>query len=836
MVLTEVKINNVDVTSVLLSYNYERTYGNFLPEINLRFHKNVFNLVVVQTGMTLTVKRGFASATEDFVFSGYIEKYDVEGGVIDVTGIDKLWNMVRGEVTKIYTIDGAEAGVISDIFTDLVTTYAGLNADSGTVQDTGTVIVLNQFVCNHADVFERCKALANIVDYQFYYRADTDKVYFEPEGFTLNPIVLTVGDNIIGIPKWETDNSEMANNLTVAGAFQEVETTASGQIGVTSGFATTGITLAYEPISVKVYGDASSPPTTLLTGGVPDSTESFDYSVDKGNKKILPPSGGSFTSSHYYQVNYSLNAPVSVNLYDQNSIDAYGEFQKTVTFTDIRGIADAESRGLNYLNKYKEPFIYSTLKIKLDSSYGLKAGQRVRIIDNKNVPSRDLLLVITAIRTRYPGDYDEIDVGDRPWRISEYQAKTYEKLKRQEEKEFANTEIVNNLVSIDNNVNSPLILENFYKDVYTQTVSGTGSFILGNNSYDVLGTNLLGDAGTGAETLHWRACGNNYYREDFGTTDFKDTTLMTATWTPGTGLVFGTGDDSSAHYHLNNDLTDDSTNSYDGTAVGSPSYSTGKLNEGLVVDGNDGFYTSTSLTVKNQTQISISVWVKFSSLSGTQIIYHEPINASTSTRFSLRLSSGELLLSGRASDGDGLTTFVTTSGISLSTGAWYHIVGVYNANGDSIIYVNGVEQATNDTSANGAFTNTDPSAATRVCIDNDGSNGVNGVVDELSVFVGRVLQYYEVLYAYNAGSGRENPWEIAQSNSIDYNNGTVSSAKMTVTGGTSDCDYYLSANASDFEEITSASTHTFTNTGTSLKWAVVGYNATITRLIVEDHH
>lgn len=539
--LTQVEIDGVNVTADLISYSFEDTYGDSLPEITLRFVRRIKDKVTLSAGLTLEVWQGYVTATDEKIFSGYVEKHELEGGIVELTGITKLWDMVRSEVNHTYdsTID-ASAGVISEIFKDLVTTYAGLSADATTIQDSGTTIIYDKFPCLHTDPFERGWALAQILGWQFYYRADTDKVYFEPQGFTNNSTVLTVGNNVIGVPKWQNDITEMANDITFVGAFQEVETTESGRIGTTAGYTTTGITIEYEPVSVKVYGDSSNPPTTLKTGGQPDSSESFDYYVDKNQKKILPASGTTFTTNDYYEIRYSFKAPIPIRLYDQPSIDTYGRFKKTVTLKDVRSVADAEQRGTNHLEKYKTPFVYTTLKVKNTSSVALRSGQRIRIVDNVNSPAKDVTLLINKVRYRYPADYIEIDVGDRYWRLAEFQANVLEKLKRIMEDEYANSEISNELISIDNKSLSPVTNRSSLKS-YTQTVSGTDIFILGHSTYGLLGTGHLGDTDLGAAVDHSTHWTENTYVEDFRDDDYKDAST-TATWNTTTKeLTFTSG-------------------------------------------------------------------------------------------------------------------------------------------------------------------------------------------------------------------------------------------------------------------------------------------------------
>ena len=531
--LQQTKINNVNVDAYIVGWEVERVFGEAISQVSIKPLKTATDAVTLANGQTIEIWRGWATATEEKVFDGYIEKYEVEGGIIKITGLDKAWDLVRKEVTHTYdkNID-ASAGVISEIFEDLVETYGGLTAN---MQDSGTTIIIDKFVCNHTDIFERCKKLAEILDWQIYYDSKAGTVHFEPKGYTTNTNTLTVGSNIIQVPKWNYDITEMVNDVTVVGAYQEVETTESGRIGTTTGYTTTGIDIAYEPISVKVYGDAANPPTTLKVGGTPDSTTTYDYYVDKNQKKLYPKGGTTFTTNDYYEIRYSLAAPIPIHMWNQTSITTYGQFRKTVTFTDIRTVADAENRSTNYLVKYSTPFVYTTLKVKNVSTYGLNVGQLLRVVDSVSSPSVDNWLMINRHRIRYPADYDELEVGDKYWRLSEWQANVEEKLKRLAEGEFKNQDIITELVTMDNTTDRPIYTEPRYRKLMTETyVDANKVLIYDNSSHCTLGTgnNKWGTSATafGAETNVFIQQYNNSYTENFYDTDFKDA-ASTCTWT-----------------------------------------------------------------------------------------------------------------------------------------------------------------------------------------------------------------------------------------------------------------------------------------------------------------
>lgn len=536
VMLTQVEINGTDVTSHIVNYELERTYGYAISQITISTLKTIDTLLALETGQTIVVYRGWTVATEEKIFDGYIESFVPEGGKITINGKDKLWDLVRKEVTHTYDKDiDASAGKISEMFKDLVETYGGLTAE---VQDSGTITVLDKFVCNHTDIFERCQALNKIMDWQFYYKPDTGKVYFEPQGYVSNSTVLTVGDNIYQVPKWTYDNTEMANDIIVVGAYQEIETTESGRIGTTAGYTTDYYKLDFKPISVRVYMDASSPPTTLKVGGIPTSTETYDYYVNVNESasntdpdwryKIMPAVGTSFNSNDYAETRYSHAVSIPIHMYTQASIDKYGNFSKTVTYTDIRTISDAEMKGNNYLIKYSTPFIYASLKVKNDSTYGLNVGQLIKVVDQISTPTVNSYLLITKYTIRYPSDYDEVLAGDKTWRLATWQASVEERLKRIAEEQLTSTDIVLELVSFDNTSLFPITTSPRYRWITRKDGTvGTDNFILGTS---LLGTGKLGDFGEVTATNHFIQQYQNIYTETFYDTDFEDADNTTGTW------------------------------------------------------------------------------------------------------------------------------------------------------------------------------------------------------------------------------------------------------------------------------------------------------------------
>ena len=129
MVLTEVKINSVDFGDYLLSWEEGEDFGSNVSECTIVLSPNA---PVVTVGQSVTVKRGSTTSTDEFVFDGTIDVVERSVGSVVVKALDKLSDLIKKEVTKVYDINDSFGGKISDIFLDLVNTFGGgtLVADS----------------------------------------------------------------------------------------------------------------------------------------------------------------------------------------------------------------------------------------------------------------------------------------------------------------------------------------------------------------------------------------------------------------------------------------------------------------------------------------------------------------------------------------------------------------------------------------------------------------------------------------------------------------------------------------------------------------------------------
>ena len=83
-------------------------------------------------------------------------------------------------------------------------------------------------------------------------------------------------------------------------------------------------------------------------------------------------------------------------------------------------------------------------------------------------------------------------------------------------------------------------------------------------------------------------------------------------------------------------------------------------------------------------------------------------------------------------------------------------------------------------------------------------------------------------------------YKEAISKSIDYNNGTVTRARLTATivsTGDYAVSFFMTANGTDWEQVDNGVEYVFINTGSDLRWKIGGSGAfKVTKLIINITH
>lgn len=386
--------------------------------------------------------------------------------------------------TTVTAIDSyTQLSLTADIFTAVDEEYMIYKTSTGPcIQDSGITNVLTDYDCQDADPFERCRKLAETLNWVFYYRADSDFVYFEPKDYVLNTNSLTVGTNVIEIPDWEYDRSEMINSLKIDGIQIKVS---DAEVFVGDDTAVLFLlTWPPEDINGVWYADdvdfnaTQVLPSQLLVGGIVGDTRVHDYEVDQKGSSIIftsfTPATPSGTNKNIL-VDYNYFLPSYFEKSDPTSISTYGTYAKKITFTDLYAKDAAEQRANNILEKYKEPFVSANLKRNWTLGLNYSPGQAVHVHDTINVPNVDEDMFILRVIENWPESTTELEVGDKQYKIEEFYANMVERMKRLEEKTSGThqayiTDWQTNSISFDMQLVS---VEVELRDLFGALISGT---------------------------------------------------------------------------------------------------------------------------------------------------------------------------------------------------------------------------------------------------------------------------------------------------------------------------------------------------------------------------
>jgi len=441
--LKQIKINNVDVSADVRTYFYDEFARGEIAYFEGEFKSSLTTThSTLQIGQTIEVQEGWLSATENRVFKGPILNISKTSTGYKIVAHDMMHHAISNQVTALYDSSvHSTAGVVSEIAKDLVNNYTPLTADSVSVQNSGTENVLPLFPCDGADVYERLKALANAIEYQVYYCARDDKVHFEEEGFEDNTGTIFVGganSMVSNVPEWQEDLTEIINEVALRGATISTSNTES----FNGDGSTTDFTLEFEPTDVKVSVDSGSG-FVEQTGGIEDSTETFDYSLDVLNKKVKFVTAP-VTGTNNVQVEYFYLRPTTVLDEEEDSKTQYGiTSARTFTFSDIPSVADMEIRARSILEKRAYAPEYTTLQIKPSAIRELDvwAGQRIGVVDTIN--DKNVSVIVVAKRTHWPDRAMELQVSTKLFNPTDVEEGILARLKRLEEGLAKNTDLLN---------------------------------------------------------------------------------------------------------------------------------------------------------------------------------------------------------------------------------------------------------------------------------------------------------------------------------------------------------------------------------------------------------
>jgi hypothetical protein len=538
------------------SFSHKKQTSSTIDTTSLRLSRTYDSIFDIGDDVSI----GYHDALDAFVvdFNGDVTAKDVnEELALEVESYD-------GRIFRTdYQTEIHEDKTLEWIVETLITNYTTL-----TYASTGsTGITISRFVINEETVGDVITRILKDVDWQI--RVDNSKnFYFEESGATTSSITLTNGSNAFLQGNWQKNPNRLTNSCTVIGdnaKFNTNETTASAAA------AQTVFTMTYKIIgNVRVTVDG-----TEKIGGETGSIGTFDYTVDKEQKKIIFESG--MAGGEAVIVYYEYELPIKITARNEASIASYGTFPKKVTDNTIKTTADARKLAKKIVQVGGSPITSGTMEVSWDETINI--GETVPVVDSFNSVNSDFVVVSTE--KTYPEGKRKISLGVEEIRYLDLNNDMNDRIKRLEAKQD-NTDIVQKYLNFNENLDVVPVTgrvrtrtKNIAGDTMIWGSSDFGiwgtakwrgtaniSFVLGNSKAAILGTSLLGSQAS-AYVVTSVTNPSSIMNERFNFNTYNDTASTTATWN---------------------------------TAGETSTYTSGQLAQSLAVALNDGTITAATLT------------------------------------------------------------------------------------------------------------------------------------------------------------------------------------------------------------------------------------------------
>jgi hypothetical protein len=202
----------------------------------------------------------------------------------------------------------------------------------------------------------------------------------------------------------------------------------------------------------------------------------------------------------------------------------------------------------------------------------------------------------------------------------------------------------------------------------------------------------------------------------------------------------------------------DSLATYNGTAQGGLTYTSGKSGNAFTLNGTTAYVSLPNDSFNFTVNFSISAWINLNTVSGNQCImsnlsFVSPI----SNGWLLVMRSNRLYIEFYKNNN---TYNALSSTSTFSTSTWYHIVVVRVASQSRKIYINGVEDRSDTSTFNPTYASSIPIPSSIGAWKYDPINVTqytNGKIDEVNIW-NKELTATEVTELYNAGTGKFYPY------------------------------------------------------------------------------
>lgn len=456
-----VKVNSLvksdQTTRRCMDFSYQKTYGDAVSTCDIVLKRQTGTTgtteddtdfvtgKAVQVWMSDTLTTGQVAETSgNLVFSGYIEDREIDLFKITLKCADRLI-LARWQETGEVPYTSSDVTTIFQNIVDIVETASGITFNYSTFGNTGTV--LDKFILENNNCYEKLWELANIVGWQFYYDVTNDVVRFEPRGTPttqtfsntasgtskdqngniVNWTGLTV--NTVGNIRWAQDSKDLTNDFNIVGGQTEIivtnenhTVTLGTQNYVLSDSKAGGRNTDTQIYNISVVGNPGS--VTLVQG--------VDYVVYESATPPgfihfpVAPSTLGYTSI-VFNYTYKINASAVTNTNDATSITNYIKRTKTITKRDIISTTDIGNYVTTLLTGFKNPITDTNFDTR-DSIITPVIGSKVNVYDgiiNRSVVATGTPVpIITQVIKHWPHPTTTVVVSTKPLKY-ENQTQTY---------------------------------------------------------------------------------------------------------------------------------------------------------------------------------------------------------------------------------------------------------------------------------------------------------------------------------------------------------------------------------------------------------------------------
>lgn len=518
----------------LHSFEYKKEGNSAVDTTRMTFSRTYDSIFDIGDDVSI----GYHNESDSFVadFNGDITRKEFH------QELSLLMESYAGRIYRTdYITEVHEDKTIEWIVDFLITNYTTL-----TYASTGiTGITLQRFVLNNETVGEAITRILKDLDWQI--RVDNDKnFYFEPKGDVISAVSLVVGKTAFMESDWKKNPNRLTNSCTVSGDKAKFNTNETFSPIATQ----TEFDLIYKitgNVRVTVNG-------TEKVGGQEGAIGTFDYSIDREQKKIIFVSGmvGTETVIIYYE--YEL--PIKITARNEESISSFGVFPRKITDNTLKTTSDARKLAKKVVTTFGNPTRSGELRVSWTEN--VDVGETLQVVDSFN--SIDQSFVIVNLTRKYPEGSKIIFVGVEEVNLLDMDKNLNDRIKKLETKQD-NTDILQRYLSFTENVNVSakqgrvrVRVRNIAGNslIYGSPVFGiwesfkwgstmNTSFVLGHPSAAILGTSELGSQSS-EFTVESVVNFNNIMIERFNFTTYKSDNT-TATWdTSGETCTFTVGE------------------------------------------------------------------------------------------------------------------------------------------------------------------------------------------------------------------------------------------------------------------------------------------------------